>query len=163
MEHKIGPKAGAAITDKDYMELAFRQAEAAFTRDEVPIGAVLVDSETGQVLAADHNRIEELHDPTAHAEMLVIRTVATGRKEKRLPMADLYVTLEPCPMCATAISFARLRRVVFAAGDPKGGGVEHGPKIFRQPTCHHRPEIFGGIDDTRSSALLKGFFQAKRR
>ena len=118
------------------MGLAFRQAEAAAARDEVPIGAVLVDSTTGQVLAADHNRVEELH--------------------------DLYVTLEPCPMCATAISFARLRRIVFAARDPKGGGVEHGPKIFQQPTCHHRPEVFGGLDEVKSATLLKTFFQSKR-
>ena len=148
--------------EHDFMGLAFRQAEAAAARDEVPIGAVLVDSATGQVLAADHNRVEELHDPTAHAEMLVIRTVATGRKEKRLPLCDLYVTLEPCPMCAAAISFARLRRVVYAARDPKGGGIEHGPKIFQQPTCHHRPEVFGGLDESRSATLLKTFFQAKR-
>lgn len=149
-------------SDADFMGLAFRQAEAAVLRDEVPIGAVLVDSGTGQVLAADHNRVEELHDPTAHAEMLVIRAVSTGRKEKRLPFADLYVTLEPCPMCAAAISFARIRRLVFAARDPKGGGVEHGPRIFQQPTCHHRPGVFGGLDETRSAGLLKTFFQAKR-
>lgn len=149
-------------SDTDFMALAFRQAEAAAARDEVPIGAVLVDAMSGQVLAADHNRVEELHDPTAHAEMLVIRAVSMGRKEKRLPLADLYVTLEPCPMCAAAISFARLRRLVFAARDPKGGGVEHGPRIFQQPTCHHRPEVFGGLDETRSAALLRGFFQAKR-
>lgn len=153
---------GDIVHDKDFMELAFRQAEAAAKREEVPIGAVLVDSETGLVLAADHNRVEETHDPTAHAEMLVIRAVATGRKEKRLPFADLYVTLEPCPMCATAISFARLRRVVFAASDPKGGGVEHGPKIFSQPTCHHRPQSFGGLDEARSAKLLRDFFRAKR-
>jgi tRNA(Arg) A34 adenosine deaminase TadA len=149
-------------TEADFMGLAFRQAEAAVTRDEVPIGAVLVDSTTGQVLAVNHNRVEELHDPTAHAEMLVIRAVSTGRKEKRLPLCDLYVTLEPCPMCAAAISFARIRRLVFAARDPKGGGVEHGPRIFQQPTCHHRPEVFGGLDETRSAMLLKSFFQAKR-
>ena len=149
-------------SDADFMALAFRQAEAAVVRDEVPIGAVLVDSTSGQVLAADHNRVEELHDPTAHAEMLVIRAVSMGRKEKRLPLADLYVTLEPCPMCAAAISFARLRRLIFAARDPKGGGVEHGPRIFQQATCHHRPEVFGGLDETRSAALLRGFFQAKR-
>jgi tRNA(Arg) A34 adenosine deaminase TadA len=148
--------------EHDVMGLAFRQAEAAAARDEVPIGAVLVDSATGQVLAADHNRVEELHDPTAHAEMLVIRAVATGRKEKRLPLCDLYVTLEPCPMCATAISFARLRRVIYAARDPKGGGIEHGPRIFQQPTCHHRPEVSGGLDETRSATLLKAFFESKR-
>jgi tRNA(Arg) A34 adenosine deaminase TadA len=146
----------------DYMDLAFRQAEAARDRAEVPIGAVLVDSVSGEVLAADHNRVEELHDPTAHAEMLVIRAVATGRREKRLPLADLYVTLEPCPMCAAAISFARLRRLAFAARDPKGGGVEHGPRIFAQPTCHHRPEVTGGTGEERSAALLKEFFRERR-
>ncbi|HVZ02633.1 MAG TPA: nucleoside deaminase [Dongiaceae bacterium] len=146
----------------DYMDMAFRQAEAARDRAEVPIGAVLVDSVSGEVLAADHNRVEELHDPTAHAEMLVIRAVATGRREKRLPQADLYVTLEPCPMCATAISFARIRRLHYAARDPKGGGVEHGPRIFAQPTCHHRPEVIGGVGEARSADLLRAFFKARR-
>jgi tRNA(Arg) A34 adenosine deaminase TadA len=146
----------------DYMDLAFRQAEAARDRGEVPIGAVLVDPGSGEVLAADHNRVEELHDPTAHAEMLVIRAVATGRKEKRLPFADLYVTLEPCPMCATAISFARLRHLHFAAPDPKGGGVEHGPRVYTHPTCHHRPEVIGGIGEERSAELLRAFFRARR-
>jgi tRNA(adenine34) deaminase len=146
----------------DFMELAFRQAEAAYQRAEVPIGAVLVDPASGEVLAADHNRVEELHDPTAHAEMLVIRAVATSRKEKRLPFADLYVTLEPCPMCATAISFARLRRVIYAAPDPKGGGVESGPKIYTLPTCHHRPDVTGGIGEARSAELLRSFFRARR-
>ena len=150
------------MRDKDFMELAFRQAEAAALRGEIPIGAVLVDSQSGQVLAADHNRVEERHDPTAHAEMLVIRTVSTGRKEKRLPLADLYVTLEPCAMCAAAISLARLRRLVFAASDPKGGGVDHGARVFLQPTCHHRPQVFGGLDETRSARLLKAFFADKR-
>ena len=146
----------------DYMDMAFRQAEAARDRAEVPIGAVLVDSISGEILAADHNRVEELHDPTAHAEMLVIRAVATGRKEKRLPLCDLYVTLEPCPMCATAISFARLRRVIFAARDPKGGGVEHGAKVYTQPTCHHRPEVIGGLGADRSAELLRAFFRERR-
>src|SRR5262245_40774405 len=148
--------------EHDFIGRAFQRAAAAAAHDQVPIGAVLVDSATGQVLAADHNRVEQLHDPTAHAEMLVIRAVATGPKEKRLPLCDLYVTLEPCPMCATAISFARLRRVIYAARDPKGGGIEHGPRIFQQPTCHHRPETSGGLDETRSAALLKAFFQSKR-
>jgi tRNA(Arg) A34 adenosine deaminase TadA len=146
----------------DYMDLAFRQAEAARDRGEVPIGAVLVDPGSGEVLAADHNRVEELHDPTAHAEMLVIRAVSTGRKEKRLPFADLYVTLEPCPMCATAISFARIRHLHFAAGDPKGGGVEHGPKIYTQSTCHHRPEVTAGAGADRSAELLRAFFRERR-
>jgi tRNA(Arg) A34 adenosine deaminase TadA len=148
--------------DTDYMALAFRQAELAAARDEVPIGAVLVDSATRQVLAADHNRVEEWQDPTAHAELLVIRRAAMARGEKRLPLADLYVTLEPCPMCATAIAFARLRRVVYGARDPKGGGIEHGPRIFTQPTCHHRPQIFGGLAEDRSAELLRSFFRAKR-
>ncbi|TDQ78820.1 tRNA(Arg) A34 adenosine deaminase TadA [Dongia mobilis] len=147
----------------DFMELALRQAEAAAARAEVPVGAVLVDPATGEVLAADHNRVEEWHDPTAHAEMLVIRAVATSRREKRLPFAELYVTLEPCAMCAAAISFARLRRVHFAAPDPKGGGVLHGGRFFEQPTCHHRPEISGPTTAEAASAeLLRGFFRARR-
>jgi tRNA(Arg) A34 adenosine deaminase TadA len=150
------------IDDKDYMALAFVQAEQAASRDEVPIGAVLVDSMTGLVLAADHNRVEEWQDPTAHAEMLVIRRAALARGQKRLPQADLFVTLEPCPMCSTAIAFARLRRVIYAASDPKGGGVEHGPRIFTQPTCHHRPQIFGGLETERSADMLRRFFRAKR-
>jgi len=148
--------------DTDYMALAFAQAELAASRDEVPIGAVLVDSATGRVLATDHNRVEEWQDPTAHAEILVIRRAALALGTKRLLAANLYVTLEPCPMCATAIAFARLRRVVYAASDPKGGGVEHGPRIFTQPTCHHRPEIFGGLETDRSAEMLRRFFRAKR-
>lgn len=148
----------------DFMDLAFRQAEAAYARGEVPIGAVLIDPATGEVLAADHNRVEEWHDPTAHAEMLVIRAVATGRQQKRLPYADLYVTLEPCAMCATAISFARLRQVHYAAPDPKGGGIDHGPKFYTLATCHHRPEVVAGPADaeSRSADLLRSFFRARR-
>jgi len=148
----------------DFMDLALRQAEAAFERGEVPVGAILVDGRSGEILAADHNRVEERHDPTAHAEMLVIRAVASGRREKRLPFADLYVTLEPCAMCATAMSFARIRRLYFAAADPKGGGVEHGPRIFTQPTCHHRTEVHGGMEGAKEQAshLLKEFFKARR-
>lgn len=146
----------------NFMDLAFRQAEVAYEKGEVPIGAVLVDPIRGEVLAADHNRVEELHDPTAHAEMLVIRAVATGRQEKRLPFADLYVTLEPCPMCATAISFARLRRVIYGAVDPKGGGIDSGPKLYTLPTCHHRPQVIGGSGEERSAELLRSFFRARR-
>jgi tRNA(Arg) A34 adenosine deaminase TadA len=146
----------------DPMSLALAEAEAAAARDEVPIGAVLVDGTTGAILARSGNRVEELHDPTAHAEMLVIRAAATGTQAKRLPECDLYVTLEPCPMCAQAISFARIRRLYFGASDPKGGGVEHGPRIFGQPTCHHRPEVLGGIDAARAGELLKAFFRARR-
>ena len=146
----------------DPMSLALAEAEAAAARDEVPIGAVLVDGTTGAILARSGNRVEELHDPTAHAEMLVIRAAATGTQAKRLPECDLYVTLEPCPMCAQAISFARIRRLYFGASDPKGGGVEHGPRIFGQPTCHHWPEVLGGIDAARAGELLKAFFRARR-
>ena len=144
------------------MALAIAEAEAAAGRGEVPVGAVLLDGASGEVLARDHNRVEELADPTAHAELLVIRAVATRLGRKRLTGADLYVTLEPCPMCAQAIAFARLRRLYFGAYDPKGGGVEHGPRIFEQPTCHHRPELVGGLDERRCGALLQGFFQQRR-
>ena len=144
------------------MELAFHEARAAAEVDEVPVGAVLVDSASGEVLARAHNRVEALHDPTAHAEMLAIGAAARRLGLKRLTGADLYVTLEPCPMCAAAISLARLRRLYFGAYDAKGGGVEHGPRIFEQPTCHHRPEVVGGLDETRCAALLKAFFAARR-
>lgn len=144
------------------MALALDQAEAAAQRGEVPVGAVLVDPATDQVIAAAGNRVEQDHDPTAHAEMLVIRVAASERGTARLAGIDLYVTLEPCPMCATAISFARLRRVEFGAYDPKGGGVEHGPKIFSHDTCHHRPEVVGGVREQDAAALLKTFFADKR-
>jgi tRNA(adenine34) deaminase len=114
------------------------------------------------VLAAAHNRVDTDHDPMAHAEMLVIRAVARERGEKRLAACDLYVTLEPCPMCAQAISFARLRRVYYGAADPKGGGIEHGPRIFSQPTCHHRPEVYGGFEEVRAGELLRDFFRIRR-
>ncbi len=146
----------------DYMALALKQAENAAKNGEVPVGAVLVDSTSGQVIASAGNRVETDHDPTAHAEMLVIRAAGKALGETRLPHFDLYVTLEPCAMCATAISHARLRRVEFGAYDPKGGGVEHGPKIFTQPTCHHRPDVIGGIREQDSSVLLKTFFQDRR-
>jgi tRNA(adenine34) deaminase len=148
--------------DLDPMAIALAEAEAAAARGEVPVGAVLVDGTTGAVLARSGNRVEELHDPTAHAELLVIRAAAAAGQVTRLPGADLYVTLEPCPMCAQAIAFARIRRLYFGAYDPKGGGVDHGPRIFEQPTCHHRPEVYGGIGETRAGALLKAFFLAKR-
>ncbi|MDG2319219.1 MAG: nucleoside deaminase [Rhodospirillaceae bacterium] len=150
------------MTQQDYMALALDQAEAAAQRGEVPVGAVLVDPATDQVIAAAGNRVEQDHDPTAHAEMLVIRVAASERGTARLEGIDLYVTLEPCPMCATAISFARLRRVEFGAYDPKGGGVEHGPKIFSHDTCHHRPEVVGGVREQDAAALLKTFFADKR-
>ncbi len=144
------------------MDLALHEARAAGDLGEVPVGAVLVDSVSGDLLARAHNRIETLHDPTAHAEVLTISAAAQRLGLKRLTEADLYVTLEPCPMCAAAISFARLRRLYFGAYDAKGGGVEHGPRIFEQSTCHHRPEVIGGLDETRCGALLKDFFAARR-
>ena len=143
-----------------FMALALGEAERAGARGEVPVGAVLVAD--GVVLAAAGNRVEELADPTAHAELLVLRAAAALRGSPRLADCDLYATLEPCPMCAAAIALARLRRVYFAAYDPKGGGVEHGPRIFDQPSCNHRPDIYGGIDEQRAALLLKDFFQAKR-
>lgn len=149
-------------TQSNFMQLALREARRAAGAGEVPIGAVLVDGTTGEVLARAHNGVDTLADPTAHAEMLVIREAARGRGAKRLETCDLYVTLEPCPMCAQAISFARLRRLYYGAGDLKGGGVDHGPRIFSQPTCHHRPEVYGGIDEAAAAALLREFFQARR-
>ena len=144
------------------MDLALGEAEAAAAAGEVPVGAVLVDGETGVVLARAHNRVEADTDPTAHAELLAIRAAAQKLGAKRLAGADLYVSLEPCPMCAQAIAFARLRRLVFAAYDPKGGGVEHGPRIFAQVTCHHRPEVVGGVQERRAGELLKAFFRDRR-
>ena len=146
----------------DYMAEALAEARLAAEAGEVPIGAVLVDAASGDILARAHNRVERDADPTAHAEMLAIRAAAADLGMKRLTGADLYVTLEPCPMCAQAIAFARLRRLVFGAYDPKGGGVDHGPRIFEQRSCHHRPEVVGGVQEQACGALLQGFFQARR-
>jgi tRNA(adenine34) deaminase len=143
------------------MALAFAEAEAAAGRGEVPVGAVLVDGD-GQVLAAAGNRVEADRDPTAHAEMLVVRAGAARLGAKLLPGCDLYVTLEPCAMCAAAIGFARLGRLYFGAYDLKGGAVEHGPRLFDQPTTHHKPEIYGGIEERRAGELLRAFFRARR-
>jgi tRNA(adenine34) deaminase len=145
-----------------YMDLALAEAEAAFQRGEVPVGAVVVDGATGGVVAARGNRMAELHDPTAHAELEAIRAAAAQLGQARLTGCDLYVTLEPCPMCAQAISFARLRRLYYAASDPKGGGVERGARIFDQASCFHRPEIYGGIAEGRAGELLRQFFAARR-
>jgi tRNA(Arg) A34 adenosine deaminase TadA len=144
------------------MDLALGEAEAAAALGEVPVGAVLVDGETGEILARAHNLVETDKDPTAHAELLVIREAAQRLGAKRLTRADLYVSLEPCPMCAQAIALARLRRLFFGAYDPKGGGVEHGPRIFAQPSCHHRPEVIGGVQERRAGKLLKTFFRERR-
>ncbi len=137
------------------------EAQAAATRGEVPVGAVLVDAE-GQIIAHAGNRTRELSDPTAHAEMLVIREACKATGSERLKGCDLHVTLEPCAMCAAAISFARINRLYFGADDPKGGGVEHGARFFAQPTCHHAPEVYGGIDEMRAGEILKSFFKQRR-
>lgn len=144
------------------MKAALAEASAAAARGEVPVGAVIVDSTTGEVIAASGNETEQTNDPTAHAELLALRRACAIKKAPRLPDCDLYVTLEPCPMCATAISFARIRRVYFGAYDPKSGGVEHGPKIFSHATCHHKPEVYGGIDERECGDILKDFFKDKR-
>jgi tRNA(adenine34) deaminase len=144
------------------MAAALAEARQSAAAGEVPVGAVLVDGETGEILGRGHNLVESETDPTAHAELLVIRQAARRLGAKRLAGADLYVSLEPCPMCAQAIAFARLRRLVFAAYDPKGGGVEHGPRIFAQATCHHRPEVVGGVQERRAGELLKAFFRERR-
>jgi tRNA(adenine34) deaminase len=143
------------------MTRAFAEAEAAAARGEVPVGAVLVGLD-GTVIAAAGNRVEADCDPTAHAELLVLRAGAAALGAKRLAGCDLYVTLEPCAMCAAAIALAHIRRLYFGAYDPKGGGVEHGARIFDQATCHHRPEVYGGIDERRSAEMLRRFFKAKR-
>ena len=143
------------------MLAALAEAEAAAARGEVPVGAVVVDA-GGVVLGRAGNRTRELRDPTAHAELLAIREACAAQGSERLEQADLYVTLEPCAMCAAAISFARVRRLYFGAADPKGGGVEHGARIFTQPTCHHAPEVYGGIEEQRAGALLRAFFEHRR-
>jgi tRNA(adenine34) deaminase len=144
----------------EFMDAALAEAQAAAARGEVPVGAVVVRD--GRIVAAAGNRVEELSDPTAHAEMLAIRAAAAAAGEPRLAECDLYVTLEPCPMCAAAISFARIRRLYFGAYDPKGGGVEHGPRVFDHPTCHHRPDVYGGIGESRAAELLRAFFRERR-
>lgn len=143
------------------MALAMEEARAAGQRGEVPVGAVLVDA-AGAVLARAGNRTIELRDPTAHAEILALRAAAAALGSERLIDCDLYVTLEPCVMCAGAISFARIRRLYFGASDPKGGAVEHGVRFFSQPTCHHAPDVYGGIGETAAASLLKNFFAARR-
>jgi tRNA(adenine34) deaminase len=144
----------------EFMTLALAAARAAAARGEVPVGAVVVRD--GRVLAEAGNRVEELADPTAHAEILAIRAATQATGDKLLEGADVYVTLEPCPMCAAALSLARIRRLYFGAYDPKGGGVEHGARVFDRATCHHRPEVYGGIRESEAAALLRDFFQARR-
>ena len=147
--------------DEAFLRQAIAEAEAAAARGEVPVGAVLVSAD-GVVLARTGNRIVERHDPTAHAEMLAIQAGAAVLGNERLIGTTLYVTLEPCAMCAGAIGFARVKRLVYAAADPKGGAVEHGPRFFDQPTCHHRPDIERAGDAEGAGELLKAFFRARR-
>jgi cytidine deaminase len=144
-----------------YMDEALVEARGAAARGEVPVGAVIVAPD-GRVVAGAGNRTRELADPTAHAEMLVIRAACRAAGADRIPGFDLYVTLEPCAMCAAAISFARLRRLYYGAADAKGGGVDHGARVFSHSTCHHAPEVYPGIGEAEAAALLKRFFEAKR-
>ena len=143
------------------MDVALAEARAAAARGEVPIGAAVVGSD-GAVLACAGNEVEARHDASAHAEMLALRAAAALRGEPRLPHCDLFVTLEPCPMCAQAISFFRIRRLVFGAYDPKGGGVEHGARVFSATSCFHRPEVVGGVREAEARALLQEFFAERR-
>jgi len=142
-----------------FMDTALLEAKAAATRGEVPVGAVIVHK--GEVIAQAGNRTREQQDPTAHAEMLAIRK-ACALLGERLPNCDLYVTLEPCPMCASAISHARISRLYYGASDPKSGGIEQGPRVFSHPQCHHKPEVYEGLREAESSALLVGFFATRR-
>lgn len=142
------------------MEIALGEAEAAAARGEVPVGAVIVSE--GRIVAAAGNRTLADRDPTAHAEIVAIRAACEALGSERLPGCDLYVTLEPCPMCAGAISFARIRRLYYGAADPKGGAVENGVRLYSDPTCHHRPEVYGGIGETAAAGLLRDFFRARR-
>ncbi|WP_188517645.1 nucleoside deaminase [Alsobacter metallidurans] len=142
------------------MALALDEARAAAARGEVPVGAVVVRD--GAVLAVAGNRTLADHDPSAHAEMLAIRQACAAIGSERLVGCDLYVTLEPCPMCAGAISFARIRRLYFGAGDPKGGAVEHGVRLYASPTCHHAPEVYGGLRESEAATMLRAFFAERR-
>lgn len=144
----------------DFMQEALNLAQRAAVQDEVPVGAVIVQQQ--RIIAATHNHVEQWHDVSAHAEIVALRVAGEQLGTRHLTDCDLYVTLEPCPMCAQALSFARIRRVYFGAYDPKGGGIEHGPRIFEQPTCHHKPEVVGGLRESECGLLLKDFFAQKR-
>jgi tRNA(adenine34) deaminase len=144
------------------MQQALAEARTAAASGEIPVGAVVVGPD-GIIIARAGNRTEAAKDPTAHAEILALRAAAVLRGNPRLPDCDLFVTLEPCPMCAHAISLFRIRRLIFGAYDPKGGGVDHGARVFDAPSCHHRPEIAGGVCETEAATLLRDFFRAKRQ
>lgn len=143
------------------MRAALEEANSAALRDEVPIGAVIVDNE-GQIVAKAGNRTRELNDPSAHAEILCIREACKAAGAQRIPEYTMYVTLEPCAMCAGAISFARIKQVIFGASDPKGGGILHGGRFYEQPTCHHRPEVSHGLLEEDCGDILRNFFKARR-
>ena len=145
----------------DPMEAALAEARAAGARGEVPVGAVVV-ARDGRAIAAAGNRVEAAADPTAHAEMLALRAAARALGSPRLVGCDLYATLEPCPMCAQAASFARIRRLYYGARDARGGGVDSGPRLYAQPACHHRPEVYGGMAEAEAAELLRAFFAARR-
>lgn len=145
-----------------HMDIALAEARAAGARGETPVGAVIVDPRSGRILARDGNRTRERPDPTAHAEILVIRAACAAAGSERLPGLDLYVTLEPCAMCAAAIAAARIRRLIYGAADPKSGGVEHGARVFSHPQTHHVPEVYPGIAEAEAAALLTGFFAGRR-
>ncbi|TPE50535.1 nucleoside deaminase [Amaricoccus solimangrovi] len=144
------------------MRIALDEARAAAARGETPVGAVVADPATGAVLARAGNRTRELRDPTAHAEMLAIRAACAAVGSERLPGLDIYVTLEPCAMCAAALAAARIGRIYYGAADPKSGGVEHGARVFAHPQSHHRPEVFPGIAEREAADLLRAFFAARR-
>ena len=154
------PAMTACMASPSFMQIALTEALAAAARGEVPVGCVIVRA--GAVVARAGNRTLADKDPTAHAELQAIRAAAAALGSERLTDCDLYVTLEPCAMCATAMSFARIRRLYFGAADPKGGAVENGVRFFASPTCHHRPEVYGGINESESADLLRDFFTARR-
>ncbi|MBH69136.1 MAG: tRNA-specific adenosine deaminase [Rhodospirillaceae bacterium] len=144
------------------MKVALAQANKAFALGEVPVGAVITESTSGSIIATTHNRVEQMQDPTAHAEILAIRKATAILGTKLLSSCSIFVTLEPCQMCAHAIVLSRINRLVFGAYDPSGGGIEHGSRVFQQPGCNHKPELIGGIDEVESSNLLKKFFAQRR-
>jgi tRNA(adenine34) deaminase len=148
------------VNEPNFMDLAFAEAELAAREGEVPVGAVLVRG--SEIVARAHNRPLAERDPTAHAELLALRAAALAIGDERLSGCDLYVTLEPCTMCAAAVSLARIRRLYYAAADPKGGAVESGVRFFASTACHHRPEVYGGIQAARAAELLRGFFEKRR-
>ena len=150
------------MTSDDYMQLALQQAQLAADMDEIPVGCLIVNHATGEIIAATHNQNQHTFDTTAHAEILAIRQACKTLKQNRLWDMDIYVTLEPCAMCATAISFARISNLYFGAYDEKGGAVVNGPQFFEQKTCHHKPNVCGGIMEQPCSEILKKFFSSKR-